>query len=96
MPVQYNRTSWYGFSYLLSLKGSLLVPVLPSMLYAGLLSSLTSYGYIDMLLYAGNTTSPPSMEESRFLSLLRDTDTYVLQLCTPSPTKRVASAAALP
>ena len=76
MPVHYSRTSWYGLSYLTKLKGSLFIPVLPSMLFAATLSALTCYGYVDMVFYGcrANATCPPTIHESQFVALLADTD----------------------
>uniref|UniRef100_A0A7S2JN38 Uncharacterized protein n=1 Tax=Haptolina brevifila TaxID=156173 RepID=A0A7S2JN38_9EUKA len=44
--IHYERTHWYGLSYIVRLQGSLLPRALPAMLFSGTISALLSSGYL--------------------------------------------------
>lgn len=45
--ITYKRTTWYGFEYLVRMRGSLLPRALPAMIVAGTIAFLMSAGVLD-------------------------------------------------
>ena len=56
--IYYERSEWYGLTYLLRIHGSLIPRLLPCVLLAGVLSYLTVEDKIDAILGA----CPPRLE----------------------------------
>ena len=75
--IVYERSNWYGGSYLLRLEGSLVGKTIPAALTGALIAFIAGFGVVDLIVYG--SPRPRSMADSRFLDSLFENQ-YAIQL----------------